>query len=155
MNRLVKVRIIINRILDDQLDLELKNHGYVHLYAVSSFCNLLALKRGINSELCTIAGMLHDIYTYKTGNSTDHAILGSIEARKILNEINCFSDNEIDIICKAIYNHSNKLDIDGIYDELLKDADTLHHYLHNIDTKVAKKEKSRLKNLIKELKIDN
>lgn len=155
MNRLVKIRITVNDILNNQTDLELRNHGYIHLYAVSSFCNLLALKRGINAELCTISGMLHDIYTYKTGNSTEHAILGSIEARKILSELNCFSKEEADIICKAIHNHSSKLDIDGIYDETLKDADTLHHYLYDINAKVAKKEKKRLEKLIEELNMNH
>lgn len=51
---------------------------YVHLYGISSTCSLLALKRGVNVELCAILGMLHDISSYKIGYSIAHAKLGSI-----------------------------------------------------------------------------
>lgn len=151
MNRLEKIRNIINSILMKQSDLEVRQCGFVHLYGVSSFCSMLALKRGLNVELCSIAGMLHDIYSYKTGCSTDHAKLGSIEARKILNDAKCFNENEIDLICKSIYNHSNKQNIDNAYEEVLKDADVLQHYLYNTDFQVEEKEKNRLSDLRKEL----
>ena len=132
MNRLEVIRKVVNDILTKQSNLEERHCGLIHLYGVSTICSLLALKRGLNIELCAIAGMLHDIYKYKTGNSIEHSKLGSIEARKILNELKCFKENEINIICKSIYNHSDKHNIDNVYDEILKDSDALQHYLYNI-----------------------
>ncbi|MBU5439166.1 HD domain-containing protein [Tissierella sp. MSJ-40] len=154
MNRLEIVRHIVDKILMDQSDLEERRCGYVHLYGVSDICSLLALKRGLDVELCAIAGMLHDIWSYKTGCSVDHAKLGSIEARKILNEINCFSEEEIDIICNSIFSHSNKQDIDNAYSEILKDADVLQHYLYNTNLDINENEKDRLNMLFKELELN-
>lgn len=153
MNRLEKIRKIVNDILMNNSDLEERHCGFVHLYGVSSICRLLALKRGLDAELCGIAGMLHDISSYKLGNSIDHSKLGSIEARKILNEAKCFEDEEIDIICKSIYNHSDKNEIHSVYDEILKDADVLQHYLNNSKFKIEEKEKSRLYDLFIDLGI--
>ena len=153
MNRLEKIREIVNGVLMDNSDLEERQCGFVHLYGVSSICRLLALKRGLDEELCGIAGMLHDISSYKLGHNFDHSKLGSIESRKILNEVRCFDEEEIDIICKSIYNHSDKQEIHSVYDEILKDADVLQHYLNNPNFKVEEKEKIRLNNLFRELGI--
>lgn len=153
MDRLEKIREMVNGILIKNSNIDERHCGFVHLYGVSSFSSMLALKRGLNSELCAVAGMLHDIATYKTGNSVEHAKLGSIEARKILNEVNCFSEEEINIICTSIYNHSDKNKVDNIYDEVLKDADVLQHYLYNTNLKVFEKDKNRLCILLKEVGI--
>jgi Predicted HD superfamily hydrolase len=153
MDRLEKIREMVNGILIKNSNIDERHCGFVHLYGVSSFSSMLALKRGLNSELCAVAGMLHDIATYKTGNSVEHAKLGSIEARKILNEANCFSEEEINIICTSIYNHSDKNKVDNIYDEVLKDADVLQHYLYNTNLKVFEKDKNRLGILLKEVGI--
>ncbi|GFZ29933.1 metal-dependent phosphohydrolase [Clostridium zeae] len=154
MNRLEKVHDAVDSILIKQSNAEVRRHGYVHLYGVSSYCSILSLRRGANAELSAISGILHDIYTYKTGDSYEHAKLGSIEARKILNELKLFTEEEINIICKAIYNHSNKNDVGGIYEEILKDADVLQHFSYNIGFSVIEHEKERLAKLFKELDID-
>lgn len=154
MNRLEEVRKVVDKILIEQLDLERRRCGYVHLYGVADICSLLALKRGLDVELCAVAGMLHDIWTYKTGCSMDHGKLGSIEARKVLNDISIFSEEEIDIICSSIFTHSNKQDIDNDYCELLKDADVLQHYLYNTSLPIIETEKDRLNILFKELGIN-
>ncbi len=36
-----------------------------HIYGVSKFCTLLALKRNLDAELATTCGMLHDVYYMK------------------------------------------------------------------------------------------
>lgn len=154
MDRLEKIREIINGILIKNPNIDERHCGFVHLYGVSSISSLLAQKRGLNVELSAVAGMLHDIATYKTGNSFEHSKLGSIEARKILNEANCFNEEEINIICTAIYNHSDKHKVDDVYDEVLKDADVLQHYLYNTNFKVFEKDKNRLSILLKEVGID-
>lgn len=153
MDRLEKIREMVNGILIKNSDLDERHCGFVHLYGVSSISSLLGLKRGLNVELCAVAGMLHDIVTYKTGNSFEHSKLGSIEARKILNDAKCFNEEEINTICKAIYNHSDKHKIDEVYDEVLKDADVLQHYLYNTSLKVFEKDKNRLSILLKEVGI--
>jgi hypothetical protein len=76
-------------------------------------------------------GMLHDIASYKTGDSTNHAKLSALEAKKILSEIDGFTTGEIDEICTAISTHSMKDEIDGVLAELLKDADVLQPYLYS------------------------
>lgn len=153
-NRLEEIRKIVDGILLDQPNAEKRRCGYIHLYGVSSICSMLALKREANSELCAVAGMLHDIVSYKTGYSKDHAKLGSIEARKILNRVNCFSSEEIDIICSAILHHSDKRILDNLYDEILKDADVLQHYLYNTDFPINENEIDRLGLLFKQLGIN-
>lgn len=153
MNRLEKVREIVDGVLMKQPNVEIRRNGYVHLYGVSSNCSFLALRRGANAEISAVSGMLHDIYTYKAGDSYEHAKLGSIEARKMLNELKLFTEEEINIICKAIYNHSNKNEIGEIYEEILKDADVLQHYSYNTRFPVAEHEKERLSKLFKELDI--
>ena len=154
VNRLEEIRKVVDNILMEQSDLEERRCGYVHLYGVSSNCSLLALKRGVNIELCAISGMLHDISSYKMSYSLDHAKLGSIEARKILNELNCFNEEEIDTICVSIFNHSSKQDVGNVYDEILKDADVLQHYLYNTNFLINENEKHRLNTIFTELGIN-
>lgn len=153
MNKLDKIRKVVDMILMEQSDFDRRHSGFVHLYGVSSICSLLALKRGLDTELSGAAGMLHDISTYKIGNSMDHSKLSSIEARRILSETKCFNEDEINVICKAIYTHSDKHNVDDIYDEILKDADVLQHYLHNPNNKVEEMEKKRLMDLLTEIDI--
>ena len=153
MNRLEKVCKVVNNILKKQSNLVERHCGYVHLYGVASNCSLLALKRGLNAELCSIAGMLHDISRYKNGSDIEHAKLSSLDARKIMNETKSFNDEEINIVCSAISKHSNKEDIDDYYDEVLKDADVLSHYLNRSKFQVEEKERDRLNKLFKELGI--
>ena len=153
MNRLEKVRKVVDNILIKQSNINERHCGYIHSYGVASNCSLLGLKRGLNSELCAIAGMLHDISRYKNGSDLEHARLSSLDARKIMNEIKSFSDEEINIVCSAISKHSNKQDIDDYYDEVLKDADVLSHYLNFSRFQVQEKERDRLNKLFKELGI--
>lgn len=131
MDRLAQLRQVIDDILRNNPDLEESRCGFVHLYGVSATCAILALKRGLDVELSSVAGMLHDVWNYKVGESPEHAQLGAVEARKILEELGGFTVEEIDLVCKAISRHSDKQSIDGEMDELLKDADVFQHYLYN------------------------
>lgn len=106
MDRIEKVREIVDEIILKMSKDEARRHAYLHLYGVSQACALLALKRKENVELAVIAGMLHDIYTYANLDSKDHAHKGSEQARGILDSLHIFSEDEKDLICNAIYNHS-------------------------------------------------
>ena len=141
----------VDAILLGQSDYEVRRCGYVHLYAVASFCSLLALKRGLPAELAGIAGMLHDIATHKSGDAREHARRGALEAEQILTDMGCFSHEEISAVSTAIANHSTKTEIHDPLSELLKDADVLHHCLHNVDEPIAAHENARLKFLCEEL----
>jgi len=131
MDRLEQLRQVIDDIVRNNPDKVESRCGFVHLYGVSATCTILALRRGLDPELCSAAGMLHDIWNYKIGDSPDHAQLGAGEAREILSELANFSPGEIKVICHAIARHSDKQSIDSDIDELLKDADVFQHYLYN------------------------
>jgi len=122
-----------------------------HLYGVSDFCVLLALKRGLNTELAATCGMLHDIYQITHGTIEKHAVNGAVEAGKILKAMDSYSDEEISIITGAISTHSKKRAVhESPYAELLKDADVLSHCLYDTDYPVIEKEITRYENLLHE-----
>ena len=131
MDRLEVVRQVVDEIVRQQPDKEYSRCGFVHLYGVAAICVLLGLKRGLDPHLCAVTGMLHDISSYKTGDSTDHARRSSLEARHILNATNEFTQAEITEICEAIAQHSTKGERDGLLSELIKDADVAQHFLYN------------------------
>lgn len=56
-------------------------------------------------------------------------------------------------ICSAIRNHSSKATTHSAFDEVLKDADVLQHYLYNPLFPVMEHEKCRLQNLLTEFGI--
>ena len=149
MNRIEKVREVVDEILLNMSDLEVRRCAYLHLYGVSQACALLALKRKENVELATIAGMLHDIYSYARMDSRDHAHKGAEMARDILDSLDIFTEDEKELICTAIYNHSDKSMIHSWLDEILKDADVMQHVLYNPLFNVKEHEQKRF-DLLKE-----
>ena len=143
MNRIEKVREIVDGILVNMSDEEERRCAYVHLYGVSQACALLALKRNENVELATIAGMLHDISSYVNMDSDDHAHRGAELSRSMLHSLELFEENEIEVICMAIYHHSDKAVFHNPLDEILKDADVMQHVLYNPLFAVKEQEKVR------------
>lgn len=131
MDRLESVRQIVDEIVRRQSDQEESRCGFVHLYGVSAVCVQLALKRGLDAQLCAVAGMLHDIWAYKMGDVRDHARLGALEAARILQQTGAYNEHEVAAVCDAIARHSTKDAVDGELAELLKDADVFQHYIYN------------------------
>ena len=152
-NRIERLRKYIDEILLNMNDTEERRCGYLHLYGVSQACAMIALKRNQDVELATMAGMLHDLHSYKTMNTEGHAEQGSVLAREILEELSLASDNETDLICSAIRNHSSKATTHSAFDEVLKDADVLQHCLYNPLFPVKEHEKYRFQNLLTEFGI--
>ena len=134
MDRQSLVQEGIAQLLLDMTDLHERRYGYVHLFGVSAFAALLAMRRGLNVELAGVAGLLHDIATYTSGSSEDHARRSARQARQILDDIGVFSPEETDAIGTAIANHSNKGEVQDPFSELLKDADVLQHGLYAATT---------------------
>ena len=122
-----------------------------HMYGVTQFCTLLALKRNLNAELAATCGVLHDIF-YMSGNSSEyHAEKGAKLAKAILEAMELYRADEIQTVTTAIAHHSDKAHVHGPYDELLKDADVLDHCLYNTSFPIAPREQARFGKLQKEL----
>ena len=151
MHRLERLREVVDDILRRQPDEVERRCGFVHLYGVAATAALLALKRGMDPELCTAAGMLHDIWAYKSGDPANHAELGAPEAERILRELGDYTEDEISAICAAIARHSDKRGIHTDLCELLKDADVLQHHLYNTSLTPHEKHVERLNDLRSEL----
>lgn len=147
MNRIEKIRDYVDSVLLQMTDAAERRGAYVHLYGVSQACTLIAQKRNHNVELAAIAGMLHDIYTYSMMDPKDHAHKGAVMARDILTSLQCFTDQEINLICSAVYNHGDKDEEHSAFDEVLVDADVLQHCLYNPLEDAAEHEKQRFEHL--------
>lgn len=152
-NRIEKLRKYIDEILLNMKDAEERRCAYLHLYGVSQACAMVALKRNQDVELATMAGMLHDLHSYKTMNTENHAEHGAVLARQILKELKLTNDCETDLICSAIHNHSSKNATHSAFDEVLADADVLQHCLYNPLFPVMEHEKRRYQNLLNEFGI--
>lgn len=150
MGRLKDLRIIADEKLSQIEDNEKRLSAAAHLYGVSLAATLIAEKRGMNSELVSMAAMLHDMHAYLSGSYKDHAHLGAQLAREILSELNQTTEEEIEIICSMIYHHDDKEVIDSPMDEVLKDADVIHHCFHDLSKPVKDKERVRFDALVKE-----
>ena len=153
-NKLEKVQSYIDRILIDPSTGK-KNpymgEDYAHLIGVSSFCSFLAFKRKLDPELAAIIGLFHDIYRFKTGVDNYHGINGAEMCRVILRTVGYLSDDEKQKILSAVYHHSDKANVHGEYDELLKDADLFQSFMKQGGLKIHAFWLSRLKKLSLEL----
>jgi len=152
--RLKKVRAAVDKLIRE-LHPENERFFYSHLHGVSHYCTLLALRRGLNVELASISGMIHDIYPLYTGIFEDHAVRGAVYAEDLLKSIKAFNDDEISLIVNSVSRHSNKSIVQEDYDELLKDADVMYHCLYDPDEPIKKKEIERYKNILVELGCPN
>jgi len=150
-NRIEKLRRYIEEILFSSVsDMRLRYFFINHMVCVSQFCALIALKRGENTELATMAGLLHDIHVFTNLDTYKHAKQGAVQAREILEKLQLTTAEETDQICSAIRNHSKKKGSFSSFDEVLIDADVLEHGLHNITLQLRDKDMERFNRLIKE-----
>ncbi|MCL1882162.1 MAG: HD domain-containing protein [Defluviitaleaceae bacterium] len=154
-NRVYILREYIDEVLLNMTDTFDRRCAYLHLYGVSQACALIALKRGENVELATMAGMLHDFHTYKASNPENHAVLGALLAREILNELKITTPEETDMICSAIHNHSSKGEKFSPFDEILIDADVMQHVLYDYTKPIMEHEKERFVRLVTEFSLNH
>ena len=150
MSRLKDLRKYIDKKLNKMEDEDKRTGAIAHLYGVSLAAQMIAKKRGLDPELAAMAAMLHDMHAYKTGSYDDHAHRGADMAREILLRNGLAKSVEIDIICSAIYHHDDKLIKDGPLDEVLKDADVMHHTFNDLAKPVKDKELARYRALRQE-----
>lgn len=134
MTRIDTVRRYVDDMLKACEDRETARCGFVHLYGVGQACALIALHRGHDrayAELAEIAGMLHDFSAYEDNIREEHGRRSSERARTILTQAQIFTEAEVDRVCQAIARHSDKKNVHEEFDEILKDADVMQHWLRN------------------------
>lgn len=150
MSRLKELRKYVDAQLNKMEDADKRTSAVAHLYGVSLAATMIAKKRGLDPEIASMAAMLHDLHAYKTGSYDDHAHLGAELAKEILGELGVTNEEETDLICSAIYHHDDKLVTDGPMDEVLKDADVIHHTLNDTSKAIKEKEQARYEKLCEE-----
>lgn len=150
MSRLKELRNLVDEELNQMENPDKRISAVNHLYGVSLAATMIAKKRGLDPELAAMAAMLHDLHAYKSGSYDDHAHKGAVLAREVLGKLGLTNDAETDTICSAIYHHDDKLIVDGPMDEVLKDADVIHHCMNDLSKSVKDKEKARFTVLCKE-----
>ena len=151
MSRIKDLQKRVHKILKDNMDDNQKRAAAIaHLHGVSLAAVMIAKKRGENPELAAMAGLLHDLYAYKSGSYDDHAHKGADYAGEVLKDLGITSKEETDIVCSAIWHHDSKAEIDSPMDEVLKDADVIHHSLGDPTKAVKEHEKERYEKLCRE-----
>lgn len=102
-----------------------------HQASVVQFARILALKRGLPTDICILGMLLHDIYSVVQGKYSRHAHLGTPIAEKILSEVGKFSKEESDQIIRIVRSHSDKhIWSDDPFQEFGKDVDVLDCFLY-------------------------
>lgn len=150
MSRLTELRRYVDAELNRMEDADKRISAVNHLYGVSLAATMIAKKRGMDPEIAAMAAMMHDLAAYKSGSYDDHAHKGAELARGILAELALTDEQETEMICSAIYHHDDKLIVDGPMDEVLKDADVIHHCMNDLSKSVKDKEKARFEALCRE-----
>ena len=151
MSRVKELQKYISKVLAEKMDDDQKRAGAVaHLHGVSLAAVMIAKKRDENAELAAMAGLLHDLYAYESGSYDDHAHKGAEYARKVLEELGITSEEETAVICSAIWHHDSKDQIDSAMDEILKDADVIHHSLGDPTKEIKAHEQARFSRLCEE-----
>ena len=150
MSRVKDLQKKVHKILNDMDDNQKHSSAVAHLHGVSLAAAMIAKKRGEDPELASMAGLLHDLYAYKSGSYDDHAHKGADLAKKILNDLGSVSKEELDTICSAIWHHNDKENTDSSMDEVLKDADVIDHSLTDPTKEVKSHETARYARLCDE-----
>lgn len=150
MGRLKELRKYVDTEINRMENADKRTGAIAHLYGVSLAAAMIARKRGLDAELLAMAAMLHDLHAYKTGSYDDHAHKGAELARTFLKELGETDPEETELIYSMIYHHDDKGVTDQPYDEVLKDADVMHHCFNDPSKAVKDKEKVRYEQLVKE-----
>jgi len=125
-----------------QMDVPYRNLGIEHTMQVVSYCLVLSKKRDLDEEVLVIAAYLHDLSTYISHYSQNHAARSAKIASEILPKITSLPQEKIKLIIQIIANHSSKNQIHDSLSETLKDADVISHFYSGII--IDEKQKERL-----------
>ncbi len=150
MSRIKVLQKQVYQVLEKIGEDDKRAKAVAHLHGVSLMAAVIAKKRGENPELAAMAGLLHDLYAYKSGSYENHAHLGAVYACKVLNKLGMTTQEETEIICTAIDHHDGKAMVNGPMDEILKDADVLDHSLTDPTREIKEHEMERYRKLCTE-----
>lgn len=124
----------------------------VYLSGVSDFASKLAVRRGENSEIAAIAGLMHNYYLIKTGITSFPGPNSADAARPILRETQLFSNEEMSAILRAIFYQDDRQLVHGTYEEIIKDAIVVQKYIQTSNY-ITDIDRDRLNNVLDELGI--
>jgi len=163
MNRVEKLMGYVDEVLLNKNNDHDRRFAYVHLYGVAQACAMIAKKRGFDIELAVMAGLLHDLYTYKRKDEVrhlgkeaveevirNHRIEGPNYISDILDELKLTTVEETNILSNCHsngYNGKNEKIVQ--IEKLVNDANVLQNYLYN-PTSPEIKLNERLENLLSE-----
>lgn len=102
----------------------------VHMASSARLAYLLAEERRVDPLLASCACSIHDIGRIITGQQKGHAEMGYHPAKRFLQKLDMFTEDEIEEMARAVKNHSNKGEVGTPLEEIVKDADVLdfHYY---------------------------
>ena len=117
-----------------------------HMTTTAQIMRLLAVARGLDPDICAIAGAIHDIATMESGRAENHAAEALNFIRPLVSEYNESShaadetlkitQSEIALLEEIIPQHSSKDVVSyNPYAEALKDADAIDRYLQGVETR--------------------
>ncbi len=146
VNRIVSMLLEEMRSMSDEgRDLPIR-WSVMHMYSSSQLAKVLALRRGMDMELASIAAALHDITVIVTGKTESHAEVAEKHVRDAISRYNNgqwtklpkVTKDEENMLVEAIVQHSDKEVYSGNpLAELLKDVDSLDRYLHGVKSEGA------------------
>lgn len=139
-------------ISDEDRDVPLAQDLF-HIMGSVKGATLLALKRGLDPEIITIAMILHDLGRIPTGIFDGHDEAGAPFIKGLLERTGEFTPEEVDLIVNLTKTHRKKEEIGNPYEECIRDADVLDIYLSGISGWKRRMEphRGRLEKLSKEL----
>lgn len=160
VNRLLSMLFDDLRMLsDEERDLPIR-WSVMHMYSSSQLAKIIALRRGLDMELASIAAALHDIAVIITKKTENHAENSESYVKEMVDKYNnkcrknlpMITEEEEIVLIDAIKKHSDKETYsEDAFVELLKDVDAIDRYLHGIKSEDAYLE--RCSRVLKELGI--
>ncbi|GMA97407.1 HD domain-containing protein [Pelosinus sp. IPA-1] len=126
------------------------NWEKIHMASCAAVGRILAIKRGADAELSSIACSIHDYGRIITGKQYDHAAVGYEPLKLFLAQNGYFTSEEIELLAKAAQNHSSKKEIGSPLEEIVKDADVFDCYQYGLPLE-REEQRVRLKSILEEL----
>ncbi len=121
-SRLESVRAVVQEAIRSIPCENRKQEAYANLHGVSATATIIAMNRGIDQELATIAGLLHNYYYLKTGIGDFPGPSSSEAVRPLLRDMGIFAAEEQAAVLQAIFYQEDESRIHGPNEEIVKDA---------------------------------
>jgi len=123
---LENIRYRVYQVLDQ---LGQQSYDYQHVRSVERLSDEMAKRRGLDSDIAQIIALLHDMGRItENAMGKEHGIVGSRLAFRWLTDYDVEAPIKQTVV-DAVAKHNKKKQIDGPYDELIKDCDALAHEL--------------------------